>query len=244
MNYIIPQHRRPVNEPTDVDDRLESAYRSNRDKPMKLNSRQKMDGLALLRRIDDGAARLAFFDPQYRGILDHQAYGNEGTMQIARCKLRQMSESKIAEFVGEIGRVLTRSGHLMLWLDKFSIGEGIHLRLMTAAPQLARVDLIHWNKMTLGMGRRARCTSEYLVVLQRQPVRAKGSWTDHGLRDTWSEKVGRSGHAHAKPFDLTKRLIEATTRPGDIVVDPAAGGYVVLRACQATGREFIGCDVA
>jgi site-specific DNA-methyltransferase (adenine-specific) len=210
---------------------------------MNPNRRQKMDGLALLRRLDAGAARLVFFDPQYRGVLDRQAYGNEGERQRARSKLRQMSEAKIAEFIGEIGRVLGRSGHLMLWLDKFSIGEGIHLRVMTAAPQLERVDLIHWNKMNFGMGKRARGVSEYLVVMQHPPIRAKGIWTDHRIRDSWPEKFTRGVHPHAKPIGLTKRLIEATSRPGDLVVDPAAGGYVVLKACQATGREFMGCDI-
>lgn len=210
---------------------------------MKFNCRQRMDGLRLLRAIDPGAGRLVVFDPQYRGVLDHQAYGNEGARQTARSKLRQMSEAKIAEFVGEIGRTLAPAGHLLLWLDKFSIGEGIHLRLLTAAPMLERVDLIHWNKLGFGMGPRLRGTSEYVVVAQKRPIRAKGVWVDHGIRDSWSEKAPRGGHPHAKPPKLTRRLIEAVTRPGDLVVDPAAGGYVVLRACQETGREFAGCDV-
>ena len=210
---------------------------------MKLNARQRMDGLRLLRALEPGSARLVFFDPQYRGVLDRQAYGNEGARQIGRASLRQMPERKIAEFVGEIGRALAPSGHLMLWMDKFSIGEGVHLRILRAAPRLVRVDLIHWNKLTFGMGQRSRGVSEYLVVAQRPPVRAKGVWTDHSIRDSWPEKFARGGHPHAKPLELTRRLIEAVTRPGDLVVDPAAGGYVVLRACRAAGRDFAGCDV-
>lgn len=210
---------------------------------MKRNVRQRMDGARLLAQLGDGAARLVFFDPQYRGVMDRQAYGNEGARQKGRAAMRQMPEAIIASFVREIGRVLGRSGHLMLWLDAFSVGEGVHLRLMTAAPELQRVALVHWDKMTFGMGPRTRATSEYLVIAQQPPVQAKGVWTDHGIRDSWREKFKRGGHPHAKPFDLTRRLIEATTRPGDLVVDPAAGGYVVLRACRATGREFIGCDL-
>lgn len=211
---------------------------------MKPNARNKMDGLVMLRRLERGTARAIFFDPQYRGVLDHQAYGNEGARQTARSKLKQMSEAKIAEFVQEVGIVLAPAGHLFLWMDKFSIGEGIHLRLLTAAPQLARVDLLHWDKKTFGMGQRFRGVSEYLVVAQRQPIKAKGVWTDHRIRDSWPEKVPRGGHPHAKPIGLTKRLIEAVTRPGDLVLDPAAGGYTTLRACRETGREFMGCDIA
>jgi hypothetical protein len=39
------------------------------------------------------------------------------------------------------------------------------------------------------------------------------------------------------------RLIGAVTKPGDLVVDPAAGGLIVLRAPMALGL-FIGFDIA
>ena len=210
---------------------------------MKFNARQRMDGITLLRQLGDEAARAAFLDPQYRGVLDRQAYGNEGARQGARSRLPQMSESTVADFVREIGRVLARRGHMGLWFDKFSVAEGVHLRILTAAPDLQLVDLIHWNKLTFGMGARTRGVSEYLVIAQRRPTMARGIWHDHGVRDSWPEKVPRGGHPHAKPPGLTKRLIECVTRPGDLVVDPAAGGYGVLRACRETGREFLGCDI-
>jgi site-specific DNA-methyltransferase (adenine-specific) len=42
---------------------------------------------------------------------------------------------------------------------------------------------------------------------------------------------------------LQVRLIEALTNPGDVVLDPAAGSYSVLKACERAGRRFLGCDV-
>jgi hypothetical protein len=33
------------------------------------------------------------------------------------------------------------------------------------------------------------------------------------------------------------------TQPGDLVVDPAAGSFVVMRAAHQLGRNFIGCDL-
>jgi DNA modification methylase len=39
-------------------------------------------------------------------------------------------------------------------------------------------------------------------------------------------------------------LIGAITNPGDLVVDPTAGGFVVMRAPMALNRKFIGCDIA
>ena len=217
---------------------------------IKRDARNRFDGLALLRSTYDGEAAAVFFDPQYRAILDKMSYGNEGkSRERARVALPQMGHEKIHEFIGEIARILKPSGHLFFWFDKFAIGSGLHTRYLRpwtsggARPALAIVDLIHWNKMRPGMGRRARCRSEYLVIIQKQPTRAKGIWIDHRIDDSWPEQSDRSIHPHAKPHQLTERLIRATTKRGDVVVDPCAGSYVVLDACIATGRIFVGCDL-
>ena len=45
---------------------------------------QRGDALALLRSLPDGCTSLVFFDPQYRGVLGHLQYGNEGSRQRGR----------------------------------------------------------------------------------------------------------------------------------------------------------------
>lgn len=207
-----------------------------------MNSRQKMDGLELLRRIPRGSIDLAFLDPQYRTGLDHLKFGNEGSRQKKRYNLPQMDDETISDFVQHCGRVLRPSAHLLLWVDKFAIGSGRHLHYIRNA-DLQVVDLITWNKMNIGMGRRARCTTEFLVVLQKPPIRAEGCWTDHSIRDCWGEHADKDVHAHCKPFVLTERLIRATTKLGDTVLDPCAGGWGVLEACKASNRNFVGCDL-
>ena len=67
-------------------------------------------------------------------------------------------------------------------------------------------------------------------------------WTLHDIPDVWDEKVTNDG-PHAKPVGLQGRLIEALTNTRDIVIDPAAGSYSVLKACQRTNRRFLGCDI-
>ena len=59
----------------------------------------------------------------------------------------------------------------------------------------------------------------------------------------WAEKVDRKIHPHIKPIGLIKRLIGSVTLPGDLVVDPAAGSFTVMRAAREIGRSFIGCDL-
>jgi site-specific DNA-methyltransferase (adenine-specific) len=83
-----------------------------------------------------------------------------------------------------------------------------------------------------------------LLVLQKPPKKARGTWSDNRIRDRWVEKVDRKLHAHVKPIGLIKRLIGAVTKPGDLVVDPAAGSFVVMHAARELGRNFVGCDLA
>jgi len=205
------------------------------------NERQQMDGLVLLNNINDVTISCAFFDPQYRGVLDHLSYGNEGARQKGRAALPQMDENTIIKFIGEIDRVLKPSGHLFLWLDKYHLCSGGADRWLSDT-DLQIVDMIVWDKGKIGMGYRTRRKSEYLLVLQKKPIKAKAVWTDHGIPDVWPEKVTKA-HPHSKPIELQARLIKAVTKEGDIVLDPAAGGFSVLEACKLAKRDFLGCDI-
>lgn len=209
---------------------------------MRINSKNKMDGLQLLRNLENEYTKIVFFDPQYRGVLDKLSYGNEGKNRGKnRSALTQMTEETIHNFLVEIERVLKPSGYLFLWVDKFHLCEGVSTWFGQDS-KMEIVDLITWNKLKMGMGYRTRRQSEYLVVLQKTPKVAKLTWSIHNIPDVWDEKVVKK-HAHSKPVELQKLLIEATSNEGDIVVDPAAGGYSVFEACKQANRNFLGCDI-
>ena len=205
-----------------------------------LNVRLKMDGLKLLNKITPTSVPVAFFDPQYRGILDKMNYGNEGQARgRARCELAQMDEAKIGKFVSAIDRMLIPSGHLFLWADKYHLCTDFSVWIKGTGLEV--VDMLTWHKDRMGMGYRTRRTAEYLIILQKLPRRAKGVWTIHNIPDVWTERAQKG--THAKPIDLQAELIAATTKIGDLVVDPAAGSFSVLEACKIRGRNFLGCDL-
>lgn len=209
-----------------------------------LDTRNRSDGRELLAALPPASVPLAVLDPQYRGLLERQRYGNEGERQKGRALMTQMDEATIAGFVAAIDRVLCRSGHLLLWLDKYHLCTGIAAWL--EGTSLSTVDLVVWDKGRIGMGYRTRRMSEYLMILQKAPLRAKGVWVRHDIPDVWREAVPRDpSHAqvHPKPIGLQTALIEAVTSPGEFVIDPAAGSYSVLSACARAGRRFLGCDL-
>lgn len=199
------------------------------------------DGRLLLKALPGSSVSLAFYDPQYRGVLDKLKYGNEGKRQKRRCSLRQMGLDEIKEFVVLLSEALKPSGHLILWVDKFHLVEGIGD--WTSGTKLQAVDLLTWDKKRIGMGWRTRRQSEYAVVFQKRPIRSKGIWIDRAMPDVIGESVSRSGHPHQKPIGILARFIAATTNPGDLVIDPAAGSYNVMTAALSQGRRFLGCDI-
>ena len=223
----VRDHPAPVNRPAEW--------------PLPLNRRNKYNGLELLAQLAPDCVPLCFFDPQYRGVLDKMQYGNEGKSRgKRRAELPQMREPEIIDFIQAIAKTLIPSGHLLLWIDKYHLCTGVNPWL---PDNLSIVDLITWDKGKIGMGYRTRRQSEYLLVIQKSPKRAKGVWQKHDIPDIWMETVSKNGHTHPKPVKLQAALIEAVTLPGDVVLDPAAGSYSALDAALQVDRQFLGCDL-
>src|SRR5689334_16239568 len=114
----------------------------------RLDAPNRADGLELLRALPADTFPLIVLDPQYRGVLDKLAYGNEGERQRGRAALPQMGESQIAAFVVAAASRLRPSGHLLLWVDKFHLVEGT--AAWTAGTRLEVVDHVTWAKGRVG----------------------------------------------------------------------------------------------
>jgi len=42
---------------------------------------------------------------------------------------------------------------------------------------------------------------------------------------------------------MTTTIIQQLTNEGDLVIDPCAGSFTTLRACQSLNRDFLGTDL-
>jgi site-specific DNA-methyltransferase (adenine-specific) len=207
----------------------------------KRNIAQKGDALDLLAVVPNACTPLVFLDPQHREVLDKLAFGNEGARQRGRAGLPAMTSEFIDGCHRESARVLAPKGYLMRWMDTYGICEAHHLRVTDCG--LKTVDLIAWDNLRPSMGKRSRRRGDYLLILQKPPV-TPSNWTDHGIPSRWPEKVDRRIHPHIKPIGLITRLIGSVTKAGDLVIDPAAGSFVVMHAALGLGREFVGVDLA
>ena len=77
---------------------------------------------------------------------------------------------------------------------------------------------------------------------QSDGIPVQDIWMGH--RDAHNQNVRVTGYPTEKNVDLVKRLVGATTNPGDLVLDCYCGSGTTLEAAAALGRRFIGVDAA
>lgn len=66
-------------------------------------------------------------------------------------------------------------------------------------------------------------------------------WPD--IRPLNSQAAERLGYPTQKPLALLERLIEASSNPGDVVLDPFCGCGTTVDAAQNLGRRWVGIDI-
>jgi DNA modification methylase len=70
---------------------------------------------------------------------------------------------------------------------------------------------------------------------------AQDVWADIEPLRSWHAE--RLGYPTQKPLALAERLIEASSKPGDVVLDPFCGCGTTIDAAQALGRRWVGIDI-
>ena len=205
-----------------------------------LDCRLQSDGVEFLRRLPAASFPLVFFDPQYRGVLDHQKYGNEGARQrgapsFVRCgrtrsplpegdrpgSAAQRSPAAVGGQVPFVYRCAALAG-------RHRLGSGRSDRLEQAAHGHGLPDAPD-QRIPAGIAQDSQAGQRSLDGA-RHP-------------DVWPERLSGT-HPTPNRSACRPHWSVPVTSPGDIVVDPAAGSFSVLEACRSSGRRFLGCDIS
>jgi site-specific DNA-methyltransferase (adenine-specific) len=78
----------------------------------------------------------------------------------------------------------------------------------------------------------------YLDEMPGQPV--QNLWTDIKMTKSGAERLG---YPTQKPLALLERIIQASSNPGDVVLDPFCGCGTAVAAAQKLGRRWLGIDI-
>jgi len=100
--------------------------------------------------------------------------------------------------------------------------------------------MIVWDKMSMGLGSGFRLQHELIAHA------SKGVCDMHrkDIANVLSCKRAKNDeHPSPKPAWLMRQLIEATTPPGGLVLDPFMGGGATAEAAKLCGRKFVGVEL-
>ena len=85
-------------------------------------------------------------------------------------------------------------------------------------------------------------TPRYKLYLdESKGVPAQSIWSD--ITPVHNKPVERLGYPTQKPVALLERILNASSNPGDVVLDPFCGCGTTVHAAEKLGRQWIGIDV-
>jgi len=99
--------------------------------------------------------------------------------------------------------------------------------------ELDRIGLIYWSKKN---------TPRFKRYLPKNPTQfATNLWDDFSALSSRANE--RMGYPTQKPLALLKRIIKASSKKGDVVLDPFCGCGTAIVAAQEMERRWIGIDI-
>jgi site-specific DNA-methyltransferase (adenine-specific) len=197
------------------------------------------DAIQWLSQLDTESVSLAITDPPYESLEKHRSRGTTTRLKQSKSSSNPWFEifpnSRFEELFQELYRVLQRNSHLYVFCDPETafiikpIGERAGFKLWKP---------LIWDKQTIGMGYHYRARYEFILFFEKGRRRLN----DLGTPDIISVPRIRGGYPAEKPSLVSKVLINQSSDPGELVIDPFTGSGSVGEAALATGRRFQGCD--
>ncbi len=102
-----------------------------------------------------------------------------------------------------------------------------------------KLDLLYENDYIVISGKGKPSFKSYLDDLPGAP--AQSIWTD--INPLSAHANERMGYFTQKPVALLERIIAASSKEGDVVLDPFCGCGTTIHAAENLGRKWIGIDI-
>lgn len=196
------------------------------------------DALTVLRQMEAESVNFIITDPPYG--VDFQS----GRVEKARRKDKIANDK--APFIWwlyDAFRVLTVGGGLLCF-SRWDVQQ-VFIDAMKIAGFSVK-SVIVWDRVVHGMG---DLKSTFAPRYDTCIFAVKGSYAFPNGRPAdviQSQRINGADlrHPNEKPLDLMRRLIEATTKPNDLILDPFAGSGTTLVAALQSGRRYIGVELS
>lgn len=212
------------------------------------------DAFELLASLADESVDLVVTDPPYESLQLHRSRGT--TTRLTSDWFETISNARLPDLLAAVHRVLKPDRHLYLFCDEVTADvikqqQGIGEVRQPNGARRSKSGLVYWKeivwakttndgqKIRGGTGYHYRASCERILFFEK----GKRALNDLGIPDVLlAPRSGIRGPA-AKPAALVRTLIEQSTLPGELIVDPFCGTGVAGVEARAVGRRFLIGDI-
>ncbi len=218
------------------------------------------DCLDFMREIPDGSVDLVVTDPPYPTTSRGNAGNSGGMLQKEinkKGKVFAFNDIDCTKYAPEFFRVLKDGSHCYVMTNHVNLLHMLNTftDLRTDEEKEKRkkpygfhfIKCLIWDKGNKIMGQYYMSQYEYILFFRKgRGVRINKCGTSDILsvpNKKTKDESGKNIHDTEKPVELMKILIENSSQPNGIVLDPFMGVGSTGVACINTNRNFIGFEL-
>ena len=212
------------------------------------------DAFELLKSLPPESIDLVVTDPPYESLQLHRARGT--TTRLTTNWFATVANERLPELLREVYRALRPDRHFYLFCDEVTADivkqqQGVGVVRQPNGARRCSCGFTYWKeivwaKTTLdgakirgGTGYHYRAASERILFFEK----GRRALNDLGIPDVlMAPRAGVPGPA-VKPGAVVRTLIEQSTQPGELVVDPFCGSGVAGVEARKLDRRFLLGDI-
>ncbi len=231
-----------------------------------LNQILRMDCIAAMKSLPDACIDMVFADPPYNLQLGGDLQRPDGSTVDAvddewdKFDTFAAYDKFTREWLAEARRILKPNGSLWVigsYHNIFRVGTAVQdagywilndviWRKSNPMPNFkgTRFTNAHETLIWAAHGEKAKYTFNYRAMKTlNDELQMRSDWTIPicGGQERL-KRGGKKAHPTQKPEALLYRIMLATTKPGDVVLDPFFGTGTTGAVAKRLGRDWIGCE--
>ncbi|MEG2119759.1 MAG: DNA methyltransferase [Pseudoflavonifractor sp.] len=199
------------------------------------------DCLTVLRQMEPDSVDMIITDPPYG--VDYQSNRPKSKDPSAKFEKIANDKTPFIWWIYDAFRVL-KDGGGVLCFSRWDVQQ-VFMDALKLAGFTVKSVLV-WDREVHGMGDlKGNFAPRYDTCI----FATKGRYLLPGKRPADVIRCQRLNgadlvHPNEKPVDLLRQLVESTTAPGALILDPFAGSGSTLAAAALAGRQYIGIELS
>lgn len=216
--------------------------------------------MEILKDTPDESIDLIVTDPPYPTMSRGSSGSSGGMLQKEvnkRGKVFEFNDIDCVEYAPEFFRVLKDGSHCYVMTNHINLIHMLNTFTDLRTPEERKqgvkpygfhfIKSLIWNKGNKIMGQFYMSQFEYILFFRKGIGRKINNCGTSDLLSVPNIKQrkpdGTNYHDTEKPVELMKILIENSSNPWDVVMEPFMGIGATCVAAQECGRKFIGCEI-